>query len=134
MPAKRKRRGTIDYINLRLSPGRDDDLIELWRGLPAGQGGQTIKDAIRAGLKGELPARAARVSDLDTLAHWLAEQMAGQAERLEQRIAALETRIAAGGLQASPGPAGQPETGNGARRLSEGEAAALKAKIAGRGW
>lgn len=136
MPAKKaKARRYATYINLRLSSPADDDLIELWRSLPVGKGGQAIKDAIRAGVAaGELPARTARVSDLDTLATWLDGKITASAARLEERIAALERRIATGELQTSPMPASQGEAGNGARRLSAEETAALTAKIAGRKW
>lgn len=87
MPPKRSKRKTTAYINVRLSPDKDTDLIAWWQSLPPGQGGDLVKEALRLMLAQPAQTPVTR-ADLETLATWFTDTIGARLEALERQLAA----------------------------------------------
>ena len=109
--AKGRRRKTSDQIiTARLTPGKDDDLIDWWNSLVSGEGTQELKAALRA-----------HISQGDPSAH-----MNQSLERLANEVKALNQKISQG-----------VTIGNGASApdsLGDDQAEARRRKLAEARW
>ncbi|MHB8628898.1 MAG: hypothetical protein ACYDBJ_25595 [Aggregatilineales bacterium] len=136
MPAKRQRRKAGSYINVRLSPERDPDLIEWWQSLPPGTGGDLIKRAIREYIASTSDSTAPTRAELDQAAQWIDQQAAGRFDALAAQIASLSAALASGVVMTTSDghKAANGTSASDVPQLTAEEIAAREARVKARKW
>lgn len=114
------RRKIVDAIHVRMSPGRDADLIAWWENMPSGEGGDVVKRALRAYLRSSgdetySELRPPTVADIETAARWVVDQVRGMA-------------LTPGQGRASPAPTAEGE------RLTDEEVQQRERAVRARKW
>ena len=109
MPKRRPKKRNYRTITFKVYYDTDEDILDWWEGIEAGERSDAIRDLIRERLGQQPQRRAGKISDLpelmevrrDTL--WIRDalnEMPAYLERVMQHIAA--TQASAGHARASP--------------------------------